>query len=81
MRLYLPLKKSKQESGNEECVSAYNETLTNGDYAPQNHLYAARLMSVHTPLHNSEFTYGIQLSGPIFLLISCEGSSAVRNET
>jgi hypothetical protein len=70
VRLYLPLKKSKQESGNVEGIATYNETLTDRDYAPQNHLNAARLMLVHTQLHNSELTYGIQLSGPTFLLMS-----------
>ena len=28
----------------------------------------------------NQITYGIQLSGPIFLLINCEGSSAKRKE-
>jgi hypothetical protein len=34
-----------------------------------------------TILRLRQVTHGIQLSGPTFLLTSCEGSSAVRKET
>jgi hypothetical protein len=71
VRLILPFKKSKQETGDEKCLAICDETLADSNDAPQYHLNTARHSLVWTePLHYPGATYGIQLSGPTFLLIS-----------
>jgi hypothetical protein len=41
VQLILPFKKSKQETGDEECLAIRDETLADSDDAPQHHLNTA----------------------------------------
>jgi hypothetical protein len=87
--LNIPLKKSEQETSDEECLAACDETLADSDdtvagmssgtsicgaqvrlTSTKPSEYCMSLVSLAEQLHVSWLTYGIQLSGPTFLLMS-----------
>jgi len=67
----LPFKEPKQETGDKKCLPTRDETLADSDDTPQHHLDTGSHWSVWTALRSCQpTTYGIQLSGPTFLLTS-----------